>query len=656
MVMRSVLGSRVGRLVPCAAMALLVLTSSDPAQARYRRFFYVHHAAYHQRVHVAHAARSGGASAAEPGNFAAMVVDANSGRTLYAVNEDAPRHPASITKVMTLYLLFEELDKGAMRLDTPLTVSSHAAAQSPTKLGLRPGSTITVENAIKAIVTKSANDMAVAVAESIAGDEPTFAAAMTRKARALGMNHTDYVNASGLPDMRQITTARDLTILGRAIRERFPRYYRYFSTTSFTYAGSFMPNHNHLLGRVDGMDGIKTGYTNASGFNLLTSVNRDGRHIVSVVLGGRTAASRDRVMQSLIEGHIEEASATPSTRIAEASPIEEPAESPAREASPPPVDRQPPRRPAELAREDDGDVAAPEPIPARVSFAATDDAPEPPVERHPPSGPNLIAPDLALPAPSVAMRQAQARHQAEAMHEAEAQREAEKARAADAARVAEAPRPVARPAPIKTAALKPPADRVRPAFIAGAPKALESNNLSGPSRPAERRLALDGSTRRPPANGTPSAAVATATPSSLHWVTGAQPARLGPSGPALRQGAKAQAETEPSVTGSIDRAPTHEESRIAKAEPLAEPDAPPRGGWVIQIGATDDAEKANALLSRAKTEGHSALASAKPFTEKVQKGDSTLYRARFAGLDPNEAEAACRTLKRSGFACFATHN
>ena len=245
MVMRSVVWSRVGRLVPCAALALLTLASSEPAQARYRHYFYRQHGVHHQRARPArYAAEVAGVGS----NFAAMVVDANSGKTLYAVNEDAPRHPASITKVMTLFLLFEELDKGSMRLDTPLTVSSHAAAQSPTKLGLRPGATITVENAIKAIVTKSANDMAVAVAENIAGDEGTFAQAMTRKARSLGMNHTDYVNASGLPDNRQITTARDLTILGRAIRERFPRYYRYFSTTSFTYAGSYMPNHNHLLG------------------------------------------------------------------------------------------------------------------------------------------------------------------------------------------------------------------------------------------------------------------------------------------------------------------------------------------------------------------------------------------------------------------------
>ena len=267
------------RFLPVSA-AVLALAAAAPAQARGHLF---HRHAFSQ--HVAHSARVafGGAGP----NFSAIVVDANTGRTLYAVNEDAPRHPASITKVMTLYLLFEELQRGRISLDSPLQVSAHAAAQAPTKLGLRAGSTIEVENAIKAIVTKSANDMAVTVAENLAGDEVSFAQLMTQKAHSLGMTHTFYHNASGLPDMRQITTARDLSLLGRAIHDRFPRYYHYFSTPSFTYAGSFMPNHNHLMSRVTGMDGIKTGYTNASGFNLLSSVNRGGRHIVSVVMGAR---------------------------------------------------------------------------------------------------------------------------------------------------------------------------------------------------------------------------------------------------------------------------------------------------------------------------------------------------------------------------------
>ena len=240
--------------------------------------------------------------------FAALVVDANSGRTLYAADENELRHPASLTKVMTLYLLFEQLEKGRLTLESPITMSAHAAAQAPSKLGLEPGEAISVDNAIKAVVTRSANDVAVAIGENIAGDEDSFADMMTRKAHALGMSRTTYVNASGLPDDRQITTAHDLAVLGRAVQERFPRYFRYFSTHSFDYAGETIGNHNHLLGRVDGVDGIKTGYTRASGFNLLTSVHRDGRSLVAVVMGGPTAYARDRLMEQLIAQHI--ASAT----------------------------------------------------------------------------------------------------------------------------------------------------------------------------------------------------------------------------------------------------------------------------------------------------------------------------------------------------------
>jgi D-alanyl-D-alanine carboxypeptidase len=214
------------------------------------------------------------------------------------------RHPASLTKIMTLYLLFEQLDAGKLRLDSQLPVSEHASAQAPTKLGLKPGQTIEVEDAIRGLVTKSANDAAVAVAEAIGGSEQDFADVMTAKARALGMTHTVYRNASGLPNDEQITTARDQAVLGRAIQERFPRHYRYFATPSFTWQGETLRNHNHLLGRIEGMDGIKTGYTQASGFNLVASVRRNDRHIVSVVLGGTSAGARDARMRSLIEDYI----------------------------------------------------------------------------------------------------------------------------------------------------------------------------------------------------------------------------------------------------------------------------------------------------------------------------------------------------------------
>lgn len=202
------------------------------------------------------------ASAASKGYtppYAEMVVDITTGKTLYQVNPDAPRHPASITKVMTLYLLFERLESGKLSLNSQLSVSANAQRQPPSKLGIAAGDTISVETAIKALVTRSANDVAVTVAENLGGTEANFAVLMTKKARALGMTRTVYANASGLPNTRQTTTARDLVRLGKAIQDRFPQYYGYFSTESFTYEGAVIGNHNKLLGRVEGVDGIKTG-------------------------------------------------------------------------------------------------------------------------------------------------------------------------------------------------------------------------------------------------------------------------------------------------------------------------------------------------------------------------------------------------------------
>jgi D-alanyl-D-alanine carboxypeptidase len=209
---------------------------------------------------------------------------------------------------MTLYLLFEQLEAGKLSLDTELPISTRAALQNPTKLGLKANQTIKVEDAIKGLVTKSANDAAVVVAEAIGGSEEEFAKLMTMKAGALGMLGTTYVNASGLPAEAQITTARDQAVLGRAIQHRFPVYYQYFATPSFRYKGAEMRNHNSLLGQVKGVDGIKTGYTEASGYNLTSSVRRDEKHIVAVVLGGTSNGARDARMRQLIEAHILQAS------------------------------------------------------------------------------------------------------------------------------------------------------------------------------------------------------------------------------------------------------------------------------------------------------------------------------------------------------------
>jgi len=232
--------------------------------------------------------------------YAAYVMDANTGEVLYEKNADSPRYPASITKLMTLYLAFEALQAGKLSLSDRVYVSAHSAGVAPSKLGVRPGDSVSVDEAIRAMTVKSANDMAVAMAEKIGGSEGKFAALMTLRAQELGMNNTQYVNASGLPDSRQISTAHDIAVLSRALMRDFPQYYPYFSLRSFDFRGRVIPGHEHLLGAVPGVDGLKTGYTAASGFNLASSAQRDGKRIIGVVLGGSSVAARDEHMEDLL--------------------------------------------------------------------------------------------------------------------------------------------------------------------------------------------------------------------------------------------------------------------------------------------------------------------------------------------------------------------
>lgn len=559
-----------------AVIVAFVAISAIPAEARrhgwrsYHRHYAQHHLSHRYHAHrasrdearrqIARArwAESGGGIVGAHRGFAAIVVDANSGRTLYSRSEHELRHPASVTKVMTLYLLFEQVESGRLRLDSPLMISQRAAAQAPTKLGLRPGETISVENAIKALVTKSANDIACAIAENLAGDERSFAQMMTRKAHALGMRDTHYENASGLPNPDQVTTAYDLAVLGRAIQDRFPRYYRYFSIHSFAYHGALHRNHNHLLGQIQGMDGIKTGYTRASGFNLLTSVHRGGRHIVAVVLGGSTAGSRDRIMAGLIEENIGGGS---SVRTARAIVEDGRGEPQAVEARPARFVERSAEEPVERAQR------APDPIayaePEEEALAA------PPQFRG-----RLVA---AAPVPSPTTKPAQ--EQVE--------------------------KPV-----------------VRPAFVSG----------------VQKRLAEAKEAERKSAKATPKARSG----KSIAAVDGSTTNRA----------AKAGEITPVSTTPSAIRSSLSAKSQVGKTEAAR----PSRPGWMIQIGATENPDKANLLLSRARSRLQGFPANAKAFTEKVQKGSETLYRARFAGLEEESAQSACKALIRSGFDCFTTKN
>jgi D-alanyl-D-alanine carboxypeptidase len=458
--------------------------------------------------------------------YASIIVDGNTGEVLQAFNADGLRHPASLTKIMTLYLLFECLESGAIKLDTPLMMSAHAAAQAPSKLGIKAGQAILVDQAIKAVVTKSANDVAVAIAENLAGDEKEFAKLMTLKARALGMNRTTYVNASGLPDDDQITTARDQALLGRAIEDRFPRYYPYFATREFVYHGVAMRNHNHLLGLVEGVDGIKTGYTQESGFNLVASVHRDGHHIVGAVLGGRSALERDASMRELINGHIRQASLwRTAPLIAENIEASEPSVADTRTS-----------------------VGSSE---NRLLAPRADDPIRPVLVKTIPFG--TVSAQAQSPRPTPAP----------------------KGHRVDATRVASADAGLATD-PIKAEASKLKSSKVQPAETALV------NNVE--------------STRTEPRK----------------------------------------------VTG---------QSRLAITE-KTEPDAHADSGWLIQIGAFQSEGEAKAHLSVAKVKAAS-LAAAGAFIEPVRKSGKAYYRARFAGLGKEAAEAACRQLKYSDMVCIA---
>jgi D-alanyl-D-alanine carboxypeptidase len=251
------------------------------------------------------------AGATDPDKDAALIIDGATGKVLYSRNETLERHPASLTKMMTLYLLFEALKQGKVNMQTQMPVSAHAQIQKPTKLYLRRGQTIDVDTAIRAIVIRSANDVAVVIAEALGGTESHFAEMMNEKARQMGMKETNYHNASGLPDPLQITTAMDLAVLARHVAYDFPQYYPYFGTLGFTYRGTFYPSHDNLVGRYPCADGIKTGYVGASGFNLATSVVRDGVHLIGIVMGGRTAVRRDIEMMHLMDVEFADIAANP---------------------------------------------------------------------------------------------------------------------------------------------------------------------------------------------------------------------------------------------------------------------------------------------------------------------------------------------------------
>ncbi len=482
----------------------------------------------------------------------AIVVDAKTGKVLYQSDPDGLRHPASLTKMMTLFMLFGALESGKVNLNTRLSVSAYASRQSPTKLGLKPGSTIAVRDAMLGLITRSANDAAVVIAENLAGSEPAFASRMTATARSIGMTRTTFRNANGLPNPDQWTTARDMVTLGRALQARYPSYYRYFSTRSFVYNGKTIGNHNRLLGKVEGVDGIKTGYTNASGFNIVTSVKRDDRFVVAAVMGGPSAASRDKQMIGLIDAYMPAAYAGPA------------------------------KGGSMIARMFKGKQATPANDPPEA-VAAAQPAPEPAADQ-----PVVVAALAPAPAPR--------------------------------------PEPAA-PAPVVAAPVAAAKPRAMPAVV----------EASAAAMPQAEPLALANED---------------------------QPSDEGPR-MVFQQGPSGKPVTRPvvvtaSVTGPV---PTADDETSNDTGAVAEGDAdeptPARSGsgisgWKVQIAAAASEDGAQSLLDAARAKGGKAVAHAQPSIEAVRKGDSTFYRARFAGFESKEkARAACDYLKKRDVSCLA---
>lgn len=469
------------------------------------------------------------------GKNAVLVIDANTGHTLYASAADEPRYPASLTKMMTLYMVFDLIERGRLSYQSKIRISATAAAAAPSKLDLKDGDEIVLIDALRALITKSANDVAIAIAENIAGTEEKFARLMTYKAHQIGLVRSTFRNASGLPDPQQITTARDMATLALRLQDDFPQHYQLFATRSFTYRGETFNNHNTLLFHYEGTDGIKTGYTRASGFNLVSSVRRGRKHVVGVVFGGASAASRNQAMRTFLNIGLVKASTEKTRRPSGAL-----------------VAAAPPDAPRALAT----------PTPQRV----------------------VVRPQPELPAHT----------------------------------------PVAQPAAVVQPAGSVALVRVRPMPVAPRKDPPhETGGIDAILRASAERPTGVGPGAAPSTFEQQAARIARAEPATAPWTT------------ELRPGARV---AETAVTGRRPAA--------------VAPGAAATGRFQVQIGAFPSAAEAERQLAATRARAPATLARAKPFTQQVQQGDKTLYRARYAGLEAGAANEACEELKKQGVACM----
>lgn len=541
---------------------------------------------------VAYAALVAPANAA--GKYAAMVIDANTGNVISAQAADEPRYPASLTKMMTLYVVFDLIEQGRLSYDTRIRVSSEAAATAPSRLGLEPGSDIALSDAVKALITKSANDMAVAIAEHIAGSEKKFAALMTQKARHIGMASTTFKNAHGLPDAEQVTTARDMIKLGLRLQDDFPKHYQQFSTREFRFAGETHRNHNTLLFHYDGTDGIKTGYTQSSGFNLVANVRRGQKHVMGVVFGGASAAARNQNMRTLLNIALLKGSTVKTRQPAVIARVRNaPSPTPAARPQAVAVAEKPVPKPQPAAR-----PAPAAPAPAVVAQApAADPAWKGTVEVA------RVRPILVAPRPP---RQAQLPPQP--------------------AIATDAPPPV--PAAATTVVQSPPPVPATIVQHPAPPRPLPPIAHAPPPQPV----------RQP----SPGLAVAAAPQ------RGAMPSTFQQQAHNLARGSEplSPASLRTEVAGNATAPPTYR---------LAGPTAAPTlsaGAVQIQIGAYNSAADAEKRIASARQQAGDLIGASPAAAVAVTVAGKQMYRARFSGFDAARAGQVCTELRRRQIDCL----
>ena len=605
---------------------------------------------------------------------AAMIFDANTGQILHNEDGDEQRHPASLTKMMTLYLAFETLEAGRMAMSDKIKISQEAASVAPSKLELEPGEEISVADAIKAIITKSANDIAVAMAEKVGGSQANFVKLMNAKARELGMAKSHFENASGLPNDSQVTTARDMITLAMRLQDDFPKQYPLFAMREFRYNGASHHNHNTMLNSFQGIDGVKTGYTQKSGFNLVSSVHRGDKHLIGAVFGGASAATRNGEMRILLTRALTKASAIKTRKpvlIAKLKSLPKLAERPAPKAKPAAAPQQvveaapaPKPQPAAKAAAVHPKPAAEAPAPPPVVAAAA----EPAVEIAPPPAPAEAAPEPAATSAAAAPLEVfKVRRVMVASRKSAKQAVPGAEETTDMApeTIEEAIRAGEPQEAIESLTAEAAAERETVVQKAKAPRlASVLDNKVAMLGASDAGIPLEAATPPPPVTVTPAptttpAAAATAAsvkPAAAPKPIAASPAIAKPAAPKTSAAPTPVQRGQPPSTLQAQAASltpvTARPQRVASLLPTAGQAAAPKGRFEIQIGAYADASEAQRNIQAVQGKSGKLLINNPPVTYPVQKAGRQIVRARFRGFDAASASNTCAELRRQSVDCF----